>query len=478
MIARIAVAGLGPAGPELLTRDTLELIDSGAPLFVRTTRHPAADAAAEAVSFDELYESSETLDEVYVAIQDRLIEAARRAGRIGYLVPGSPMVAERTVAGLMARAAVDAELEVEVLPAVSFVDLAWARLGIDPVATGVRHVDGHRFAVEAAGERGPLLVAQCDTRMVLSDIKLAVDEPPERPVVVLQRLGLPDEAITELDWIDLDRGVEPDHLTSLFIPELGAPVAGELMSLIELVTTLRRECPWDREQTHRSLIRHLIEETYEVVDALESVEDMTGDGYGHLEEELGDLLFQVLFHSELAQEQGQFTVADVARGIHDKLYARHPHVFGDQQADDAAWVATNWEEWKREEKGRSSIMDGIASALPSVLLALKVQKKAAGAGMGFPDRQAIHDKILEELDEVQADPSEEELGDLLFAVTALALDLGVDPELALRGTADRFRDRFRIVERLASERQVDLVAADDAAVDALWEEAKESLNAP
>lgn len=478
MTARITVAGLGPAGPELLTRETSELLDSGAPLFVRTTRHPAASAVVGAVSFDDVYESCETLDEVYITIEARLIEAARDAGRIGYLVPGSPVVAERTVAALVERSSDDEELQIDVLPAVSFVDLVWSRLGVDPVAAGARHVDGHRFAHEAAGERGPLLVAQCDSRMVLSDIKLAVDDPPERPVLVLQRLGLPDETITRVEWADLDRMVEPDHLTSLFIPELGTPVAGEFVRLVELVMTLRRECPWDREQTHRSLIRHLIEESYEVVDALEAIDQETGEGYDHLEEELGDLLFQVLFHSELAREQGQFTVDDVARGIHDKLYARHPHVFGDQHADDAAWVASNWEEWKREEKNRDSVMDGIASALPSVLLALKVQKKAAGAGMDFSDRRAIHDKIREELDEVLADPSEEELGDLLFAVTALALELDVDPELALRGTASRFRDRFRIVERRASERGIDLVDADDATVDSLWEEAKESSDTP
>ena len=211
----------------------------------------------------------------------------------------------------------------------SFLDLAWVRLGIDPIHEGVRVVDGHRFAVEAAAQRGPLLVAQCDTAAVLSDVKLAVGEADEHATVtVLARLGLPDERIETLPWPELDRAVIPDHLTSVWIPALGAPIGAAVESFVELVATLRRECPWDREQTHASLRRHLLEEAYEVVDAIDGVDPENGAGYEHLEEELGDLLFQIVFHSTLATEAGQFGLDDVAQGIHDKLYARHPHVFG------------------------------------------------------------------------------------------------------------------------------------------------------
>src|SRR5205085_1586216 len=142
------------------------------------------------------------------------------------------------------------DLDVEVLAALSFADLAWARLGVDPVAAGVRMVDGQRFAVEAAGERGPLLVAQCDSKAVLSEIKLACEDGGD--VVVLQRLGLPDESITTVAWDELDRAVEPDHLTSLYIAVLAAPVGQELVRFAELVRYLREHCPWDREQTHQS----------------------------------------------------------------------------------------------------------------------------------------------------------------------------------------------------------------------------------
>ena len=241
-------------------------------------------------------------------------------------MPGSPLVAERTVELLLA----DPRVTVEVVPGMSFADLAWARVGIDPVAAGARLVDGHRFAVEAAGERGPMLVAQCDSKAVLSDIKLSVDDDRRRRLsaVVLSRLGLPDESVRTVAWDDLDREVEPDHLTSVFIPVLAAPVAGEVARFAELVRTLRERCPWDREQTHATLTRHLLEETYEVLEAIGALDVEAGEGFEHLEEELGDLLFQVVFHATLAAEEGHFTLADVARGIHDKLVHRHPHVFG------------------------------------------------------------------------------------------------------------------------------------------------------
>jgi len=354
MAGRIVAVGLGPAGPDLLTAGTLAAIDRIPRRWLRTTRHPAAVALAGAPSFDDVYEGSDTFDDVYRRIADTLLAEADEHGEVLYAVPGSPRVLERSV-DLLAEAAADGRIELEVLPGLSFVDLAWVRLGVDPLEDGVRLVDAHRFAERAAGERGPLLVAHCHNRRVLSDVKLAVDDPPRTPVTVLQRLGLPDEAVTEVAWADLDRSVEPDHLTSLWIPELAAPVAAELVAFSELVARLRAECPWDRQQTHMTLTRHLLEESYEVLEAIEAwaaaaAADDGGPGGGdavaeadeHLAEELGDLLFQVVFHATLGAERGAFTLADVARGIHDKLVLRHPHVFGSVEADDTDTVVRNW----------------------------------------------------------------------------------------------------------------------------------------
>ncbi|HEX2851551.1 MAG TPA: nucleoside triphosphate pyrophosphohydrolase [Acidimicrobiales bacterium] len=440
---RVVVIGLGPAGPDLLPAAAADAIERVPVRFVRTTRHPAAVAVPGAVSFDDLYEHAERFDDVYRAIVDALVAAAGEHGEVLYAVPGSPRVLERSVDWLLD----DGRVEVEVVPAVSFLDIAWARLGVDPFEQGVRLVDAHRFAERAAGERGPLLVAHCHANWVLSDVKLAFEDDGPPRAVILQRLGLPDENVVEVGWSELDRAVEADHLTSVWIPEVTAPVAAELTTFWETVRALRERCPWDREQTHRSLTRYLIEEAYEVVEAIEE-----GD-VDHLEEELGDLLLQVFLHSAIATQAGDFTLADVARVIDEKMIRRHPHVFGDVEVASADDVRRNWDEIKRGEKAAAadglppSALDGIPGALPALLYALKLGRKAAAAGVDRADASGAFARVQEQLAGVDAggsDPGqvEEQIGDLLYAVVDLARHLSVDPEAALRGAAARFRERF------------------------------------
>ncbi len=461
MTGRVVVVGLGPGDPRAVSVAVVDAIARIVVRFVRTTRHPSAHLVEPAASFDDLYECSATIDEVYAGVVERLVAAAAAEGEVLYAVPGSPFVAERTVEMLRG----DGRVEIDVIPSISFLDLAWGRLGIDPLDRGVQLVDGHRFAVEAAGRSGPLLVGQCDTRRVLSEMKLAVPEGPR--VTVLQRLGLADEAVFEVAWDDLDRSFYPDHLTSVFVPVLEAPVAAELTRFVELVRTLRAECPWDSRQTHHSLTRHLLEETYEVLDAIAGLEG--DDGFEALEEELGDLLFQVALHAQLAAEAGQFDLSDVARGIHDKLVARHPHVFGPP-----GQAVPNWEEQKKEEKGRSSVMDGVPASLPALLYAAKVQSKAASVGFDWNNATEAWPKIDEELGELRdavasGPPSDrridDELGDVLFSVVNIARHLGLDPESSLRSATLKFRGRFVAMEELAAARGV---AVDDS----LWTEVK------
>jgi tetrapyrrole methylase family protein/MazG family protein len=391
----------------------------------------------DATSFDHLYESAASIDDVYAGIVEALVAAAGKHGEVLYAVPGSPAVAERTVELLLA----DPRVDVEVVPALSFLDLTWVRLGVDPVERGVRLVDGHRFEIEAAGERGPLLVGQCDSRDVLSAVKLAIgdvldgssdgDSDVSVAVTVLQRLGLPDEQVVALPWHELDRAVVADHLTSVYVPRLAAPVAGEVARFASVVRRLRADCPWDRKQTHQSLRHYLLEEAYEVLEALDHLD--TEATFAALEEELGDLLFQIVFHATLAAEEGQFTLADVARGISDKLVQRHPHVFGGEPVTQEV-LAERWEQAKRDEKGRASVMDGIPATLPALAYALKVQRKAASQGVDWRDLiagdnalGAMGRRLLELVDEARAG--------------------GDDPETELRIAAEHVRDRYRAQER-------------------------------
>ena len=457
----VTVVGLGPAGADLLSERTRARIAAAGAAYLRTARHPAAAAFGGLPSFDHHYESAETFDDVYAAIVEDLVAAAAAGGPVVYAVPGSPLIGERSVELLRA----DGRVEVAVEPALSFLDLAWARLGVDPLAAGVRLVDGQRFASEAAGERGPLLVAQCWSADVLSAIKLSLDPAEadlDEPVTVtmLHHLGLDDERTETVGWDELDRALAPDHLTSLWIPHLAAPIGRRLADLVELVRTLRERCPWDREQTHASLSRHALEEAYEVVDAIaevarfdEATDDVPGAdaaAVAHLEEELGDLLFQVVFHARLATEEGRFTLADVARTVHDKLVARHPHVFGDVTATTPGAVVANWEVLKVAERGRSGITDGIPAALPSLSLVGKLERKARAVGLAEPSFDEARRSLVAELDALAPGEGDgaagagtaERLGSMLFSTAQLCGRLGVDPEEVLRRRALQLRDEI------------------------------------
>lgn len=473
---RIVIVGLGPAGPEYVTEHTRAEIARVAHRYLRTDRHPSASLVPDADTFDDVYEAADTFADVYAEIADRLAAAAQLHGEVLYAVPGSPLILERTVRALRT----DQRIECTIHPAMSFLDIAYARLGIDPVEANVTLVDGHEFAIAAAGMAGPLLVAHTHANWVLSDIKLAVENATgDEPVVILQRLGSPDERITHTTWAELDRTVEADHLTSIYIPHLAAPVGSELVRFHQLARTLREQCPWDQEQTHQSLVRYLLEETYEVVDALHALDPEDPSTDDALIEELGDLLYQIEFHATIAEQEGRFTMADVAQGVHDKLVRRHPHVFGDVVADDTHTVLANWDLIKQQEKGRTSVFEGVPHSLPSLSYADAVQRKAAKVGFDWPDVDGAWPKIEEEAAEVRAavhaaDTAavRDELGDLLFAVVNVARHLGVEPEAALRAATLKFRRRFEQVEVLARERGLVLQAAGLQALDALWAEVK------
>ena len=484
----LIIVGLGPAGLDRLATRALGLLDeSDRTVIVRTLQHPAAAELAQrrpVVSCDDIYDAAGSFNEVYLAIADRVI-AALATGPVAYAVPGSAAVGERAVAEIRRRVGDGAS----VFPGESFLDLLYLKTGIDPISSGVKVVDGRDLPDPLIFDT-PLVITQVDRPEVLADVAAQLGRVLEdtTPVVFCDRLGDGDEVVATVPLAELSgRAVGPR--TSLLVDS--EPVGWHGLVITNRI--LRRECPWDRKQTHHSLLSHLIEEAYETVETIRALPPEAPRGkpdyvaYAEVEEELGDLLLQVVFHATLAREVGAFDVEEVAEMIRRKLVNRHPHVFGDVVAEDAPTVISNWEMIKGEEKSRHSLMDDIPVAMPAIIRADKMQRRAKSVGFDWDEVAPVFAKVLEEVDElaavaadtatgsIAADASSgafAELGDLLFAVVNLARHLEVDPELALAGAGDRFADRFRLMEEQAAVAGRSLGDHTLEELDALWERAK------
>jgi len=471
----ILIVGLGPAGLDRLEAALRRrLADPGLRVVLRTRQHPAAAELAgqrPVESCDDLYERAADFDQVYRSIARRVLERAA-AGPVAYCVPGSALVGERSV-GLILDQAAAAGLGVEMAPGESFLSLALERAGVDLLERGLQVLDG-RSLPDPLLLHLPTVIAQVDTGPVLYEVRDALLRllPPETPVTRLADLGGPDEQVERLTLTDLGAGHAGLRVSLFLDPETpGWP------GLVQTSARLRRECPWDRDQTHHTLARHLIEEAYETVAALEALpaEAPAGEpdypGYVEVEEELGDLLLQVVFHATLAAEAGTFGAEEVAEGIRRKLVRRHPHVFGQVEAATAEAVLANWERLKSEEQGRESSLDGVPAALPALSRAHTLQSRAATVGFDWPGLDGVVAKVREELGELLAPDARiaDEVGDLLFSVVNLARHLGVDPEQALRAAAARFERRFRTMEKEGT-----LAGLSLEELDRRWEAAKEA----
>lgn len=246
------------------------------------------------------------------------------------------------------------------------------------------------------------------------------------------------------------------------------------LKLVRIMEVLRAPdgCPWDREQTHMTLRSHLVEEAYEAVAAIEAGDD------AELCDELGDVLLQVVFHAQIAAEEGRFDIDDVAAAIVEKLERRHPHIFGDAIAETSADVITRWDAIKRTEKPDTGLLDGIAPTLPALTYAEKISRRAVGVGFEWETVEDVWVKVHEEIAELQATEArspeaEDELGDLLFTVVNVGRKMGIDPEQALRGTCAKFIRRFTEMERFAAEDGRDIADLDTGEQEALWRRAKE-----
>jgi tetrapyrrole methylase family protein/MazG family protein len=476
MAGHITIVGLGPGDYQRIPAETRNLLlDPDARVILRTLEHPAARHLSElrtVESGDDLYESAETFDIVYERLAARVVEAASEAHVI-FAVPGSPNVGERTP-GLVREQAARRGVPVEVMVGESFLDLALSEVGADPIRDGLVVLNGHHLPDPLLLQL-PTIITQVDVPMVLIDVRdtLARLLPATSPVTVLTDLGT-QHARAETVALEALRGELAGLRTSLFVAAVQVGVPG----LIATMKQLRSECPWDREQNHHSLVRNLVEETYELVEALSRlpVEAPAGRpdfvAYDDVEDELGDVLLQVLFHSTMAREAGAFDVEDVAERLREKLVRRHPHVFGEAEAATAQEVLQNWERIKQDEKQRSSLMDDVPAGLPGMERAAKLQRRAATIGFDWEDAGQVMDKVREEvaeLDQVLSSrvEAEDELGDLLFSAVNLARHLHIDPEVALRRSVDRFGDRFRRMERSGDLAQLSLVELNE-----LWEAAK------
>ncbi|NLO88792.1 MAG: nucleoside triphosphate pyrophosphohydrolase [Clostridia bacterium] len=484
-MGKIIAAGLGPGGLEHLPTGTYRLLKNKPKLYLRTAKHPIAeDLLKENIpfeSFDYLYEQCETFEEVYRSIVEVLLKETEKEGEIVYGVPGHPMVAERTVEMLLNIKTAD--ISVEILPAVSCLGAVYAALKIDP-AQGLTVVDCLELQNKRIDPAFPLLCIQLYNRRIASEVKLLLMEeyPEEHTVKVVQNAGIGGkERIREIPLYELDRLKDIDHLTSLYVPSLRlyaeTNVNSAFEGLVEVLARLRGPdgCPWDKQQTHESLKRYLIEETYEVIEAIEE-RDMN-----KLREELGDLLLQVIFHARVAEEQGKFDITEVIEEIKEKLVRRHPHVFGSLVVKSVSDVNKNWEKIKQKEKSDRPLFD-VPRSLPALLRAEKIQKKAAGVGFDWSHIDGVWDKIEEEMRELKAAVKEgsfeqrvSELGDLLFSVVNLSRFLNIDPEEALSRTVNKFIERFNYVEERLKAEGKEPKEASLEEMDRLWDEAKKKI---
>jgi tetrapyrrole methylase family protein/MazG family protein len=481
----ITIVGLGPGDPRLLTREAWEALSAAPEVHVRTARHPVFDggdwpAAVPRHSFDHIYESAESFEAVYAAIADEVLRLAARPQGVVYAVPGHPLVGEATVALIRERAA-GAGLGVRIVAGLSFVEPCLAAVGYDAL-NGLTVADALDLATRnhpPFPPDTPALVGQLYSADLASDVKLTLmnQYPDEHEVALIHAAGTPGEAVERLPLYAVDRSPAIAHLTALFVPALPHPSAFETFQ--DTIARLRAPdgCPWDREQTHQTLRPHLLEETYEALEALDS-----GDPAA-LREELGDLLLQIVLHAQIAVEAGEFSMAEIVAGIHEKIVRRHPHVFGDVKVAGVGEVWKNWEALKaaeRSDKGQAARgrLAGVPPALPALAQAEAYSRRAARVGFDWPDVAGVLAKVREELEEVQAetDPERraEELGDLLFALVNYARWLKVEPESALRSANAKFARRFARVEAAAQAAGRDLAGMTPEELDALWEAAKAS----
>lgn len=472
--------GLGPGSPRHLTVEARSYLAADNPLYLRTLKHPVARYVArwrkQAGSFDYLYDQKSSFEEVYRSITRILLKQSQQHELICYAVPGHPNVGEATVERLK-RIAPRLGVQIELIAGLSFLEPLLSQLQLD-LLDGVTVLDALMIEKLKEPAQNHLVLAQVYNKTIASRVKLKLLElyPDHYPVLIVNAAGMARASAQETKLCALDHHPVFNQHTTLYLSPFKGGGIGEL---IEIMAQLRAAdgCPWDRKQDHLSLRQYLIEEAYEVVAAIDRGDDR------EIIDELGDLLLQVIFHSQIGREENRFDFNDVVAAISQKLIRRHPHVFGSCKAIDADAVKVLWEEIKSAERNeqQDSFSLEVDEALPALLRAYKLQKKAAKVGFDWPTIEGPLEKAREELFELEEacksgeqEAVEEELGDFLFTLVNLARFLKVNPELALGRTTGKFISRFRYVVE-----QVEISGKNfnDFTLDQLdnwWNEAKKS----
>ncbi len=472
----IQIIGLGAGTEEDLTLRAKNALSEGIPVFARTDRHPIVNELRKNIdieSFDDYFEKYEDFDEVYENIVQTLVEKSKYFGKINYCTAGSPYYGDIVTKKLINE--YKEQINTIIIDGMSFLDKCLKLSGYADY-NNIKILDGLEADEFSFDPNSFNIITQVYDRDLASRLKIKLMETYPEGVNSLI-IDVLEENVKEVPLFLLDQEKNYGFSTYFCILpiEISKHRVYNVTNLLRIVKLLRGPdgCPWDKKQDHHSIRQHVVEEAYEVVDAIDNQD------IDNLVEELGDLLFQVVFHAELGSEEGYFNFNDVVNKVCNKMYFRHPHVFGNVKADCVEEALESWESSKLKEKKLATYTDNLRNvpkALSSLSRSYKIQKRASEVGFDWPDAQGAIRKIKEELLEFieeynnqNIENMEEEFGDLLFALVNFARFEKINPDIALNKTINKFLDRFEYIEKNSTK---DLKEMTLKEMDELWEESK------
>jgi len=477
----INILGLGYGKNHIITEQTRALFDGSRAIYVRTRNHPAIKNISkthEIITFDDLFLDPILLSKTSSQISKQIIDMVNGTNKLVYLTPGDPFFGDR-ISFELAKQGRNLNIQVNYYLIGDQLSTLFSELNKFPSSQffnidALELVDQHvpPFSPSSDG-----LISHINSQALAQEIQkvLVSAYPSDHVIQLISPFAENQKKLVPCRLNELAQKEFSNEYNFLFLPALERGYSFEAFQ--EIIAHLRAPdgCPWDKEQTHLSLRSHLLEETYELLNAIDNLDKNA------MQEEFGDLLLQIVLHAQIASETNAFNMNTIIQGVYSKIVRRHPHVFSDLHFDDTKEVLLNWERLKEKErqkngKGEASLLDGVALTLPGLLQADQYQRRAARVGFDWPDLNGVLDKLNEELLEVNSALDDEsradEIGDLIFAVVNLARWYKIDPENALRATNEKFRRRFSYIEKQAriAGRSVDELSLEE--MENYWQEAK------